>query len=107
MMQLFAEPADEADRGRHPGFPRFKVLAGGPGNLAERSADAELVMTETTVNTQVVHKWYARPVFFVTDLEASLRFYTDKLGFTKKWHKATVCQVEHGECEIILCQSDK
>jgi hypothetical protein len=24
----------EAARGRHPGFPSFKVLAGGPGSLA-------------------------------------------------------------------------
>ena len=28
----------EVDRGRHPGFPRFNVIAGGPGNLPERSA---------------------------------------------------------------------
>jgi hypothetical protein len=28
----------EADRGRHPGFPRFNVVAGGPGSLADRSA---------------------------------------------------------------------
>jgi hypothetical protein len=28
----------EADRDRHPGFPGFNVLAGGPGSLAERSA---------------------------------------------------------------------
>jgi WD40 repeat protein len=33
-----AEPAAEADRGRHPGFPSFNVLAGGPGSFAERSA---------------------------------------------------------------------
>ena len=30
------------------------------------------------------------------------------LGFEKGWHEAdgtgTVCQVNHGECEIILCQ---
>ena len=26
----------EADRGRHPGFPSFNVLADGPGSLAER-----------------------------------------------------------------------
>jgi hypothetical protein len=32
------EPTAEADRGRHPGFPSFNVLAGGPGSLAERSA---------------------------------------------------------------------
>src|SRR6476469_7574346 len=29
-----AEPADEADRGRHPGFARHEGLAGGPGSLA-------------------------------------------------------------------------
>jgi hypothetical protein len=29
-----AEPVAEADRGRHPGFPSFNVLAGGPGSLA-------------------------------------------------------------------------
>jgi hypothetical protein len=54
----------------------------------------------------MTHKWYSRPVFFVADLEASLRFYMDKLEFTKKWHQETVCQVDHGDCEIILCQSD-
>ena len=30
-----AEPTAEAARGCHPGFPRFNVLAGGPGSLAE------------------------------------------------------------------------
>lgn len=57
---------------------------------------------------QGVEKWYARPVFFVSDVQAALRFYIDKLGFTKKWHEAdgrgTVCQVDRGECEIILCE---
>jgi hypothetical protein len=32
----WAGRAVEADRGRHPGLPRFNVLAGGPGSLAER-----------------------------------------------------------------------
>src|SRR6516162_4581866 len=32
-MRILAEPAAEADRGRHPGFPCFNVLAGGPGQL--------------------------------------------------------------------------
>ena len=52
--------------------------------------------------------WYARPVFFVADLNRSLRFYLDVLGFTKKWHEAdgagTVCQVNRSDCEIILTQ---
>jgi catechol 2,3-dioxygenase-like lactoylglutathione lyase family enzyme len=52
--------------------------------------------------------WYARPVFFVTDLTRTLRFYQELLGFTKKWHEAdgagTVCQVDRDGCEIILCE---
>lgn len=29
--------------------------------------------------------WFARPVLHVTDVEASLRFYIDRLGFTSPW----------------------
>ena len=54
------------------------------------------------------HRWYARPVFFVADITRAERFYVDLLGFVKKWHEGdgagTVCQVDRGECEIILCQ---
>lgn len=56
----------------------------------------------------VSQKWYARPVLFVSDLQRAIRFYTDTLGFLKKWHagdgQGTVCQVDRGECEIILCE---
>ncbi|WP_369075095.1 glyoxalase superfamily protein [Algoriphagus aestuariicola] len=49
-----------------------------------------------------------RPVFFVSSIQDSIGFYVDKLGFIKKWHEAdgegTVCQVDRGGCEIILCQ---
>ena len=65
-------------------------------------------MTETTADRPVVHRWYARPVFFVADVHRSIRFYVDQLGFTKAWHEAdgagTVCQVNRSDCEIILCQ---
>jgi len=61
-------------------------------------------MNEPAASTQISHRWYARPVFFVSDVEAALRFYLDQLGFEKAWHKDTVCQVNRGECEIILCQ---
>lgn len=60
------------------------------------------------VTERIAHRWYARPVFYVSDVQAALRFYVDQLGFQKKWHEAdgqgTVCQVDRGECEIILCQ---
>jgi len=56
---------------------------------------------------QTAHRWYTRPVLFVTDLDRALRFYIDMLGFEKNWHEGdgtgSVCQVSHGECEIILC----
>lgn len=62
------------------------------------------------MNDRVIHKWYPRPVFFVADVQRSLRFYIDLLGFEKKWHEAdgkgTVCQVNRSDCEIILCQHD-
>jgi catechol 2,3-dioxygenase-like lactoylglutathione lyase family enzyme len=54
--------------------------------------------------------WYARPVFYVADVQRAARFYIDVLGFTKKWHSGdgagTVCQVDYGGCEIILCQDE-
>ncbi|HEU4561475.1 MAG TPA: VOC family protein [Longimicrobium sp.] len=65
-------------------------------------------MTEQTVKSQTVHRWYTRPVFFVADVNRAANFYVGMLGFEKGWHEAdgagTVCQVNHGECEIILCQ---
>ena len=65
-------------------------------------------MTEQAVKTQPVHRWYARPVLFVTDVNRSIRFYVDMLGFVKHWHEGdgtgTVCQVNRSDCEIILCQ---
>ena len=65
-------------------------------------------MSEAAATQPIAPFWYARPVFFVSDVQAALRFYVDTLGFRKKWHsgdgKGTVCQVDRGECEIILCQ---
>ena len=62
----------------------------------------------TEMGNELAHKWYARPVFFVADVNRAIRFYVDMLGFEKRWHEAdgkgTVCQVDRGECEIILCQ---
>jgi catechol 2,3-dioxygenase-like lactoylglutathione lyase family enzyme len=65
-------------------------------------------MTEQAERTQTVHRWYTRPVLFVADVNRAIRFYVDMLGFEKSWHSndgaGTVCQVNHGECEIILCE---
>jgi len=63
-------------------------------------------MTDQAVTNQVVHRWYTRPVFFVSDVDRARRFYVDMLGFEKGWgaDEDRVCQVNHGECEIILCE---
>ena len=57
---------------------------------------------------QIVHRWYTRPVLFVADVNRAIRFYVDLLGFEKAWHSGDgtgkVCQVNHGECEIILSE---
>jgi catechol 2,3-dioxygenase-like lactoylglutathione lyase family enzyme len=54
--------------------------------------------------------WFARPIFNVADVEASLRFYVDQLGFTNPWRydeqgKAYVAQVERQGCAIILART--
>jgi len=51
--------------------------------------------------------WFARPVLHVRDVDASLRFYVDRLGFTGPWRyeedgKAYVAQVERQGCALIL-----
>ena len=51
--------------------------------------------------------WFARPVLHVANVETSLRFYIDKLGFTSPWRfeepgNAFVAQVERQGCAIIL-----
>ncbi|HUF69700.1 MAG TPA: VOC family protein [Longimicrobiales bacterium] len=65
-------------------------------------------MMEQPVKEAISDVWYARPVLFVSDIQRALGFYEGKLGFVKKWHegdgKGTVCQVDRGGCEIILCE---
>ena len=51
--------------------------------------------------------WFARPVLHVSNVEASLRFYADRLGFTIPWRfgedgKTDVAQIERQGCAIIL-----
>ena len=55
-------------------------------------------------------EWFARPVLHVKDVEASLRFYVDRLGFTSPWRhnedgKADVAQVDRQGCALILSDS--
>jgi len=55
-------------------------------------------------------EWFARPVLHVADVEASLRFYIDRLGFTSPWRydedgKAHVAQVDRQGCSLILADT--
>ena len=65
-------------------------------------------MTEQPLEEAISHRWYMRPVFFVSDVQHALDFYVGKLGFEKQWHEADgkgkVCQVHRADCEIILTE---
>jgi hypothetical protein len=54
--------------------------------------------------------WFARPVLHVTDVEASLRFYVDRVGFTSPWRydedgRVRVAQVDRQGCALILADT--
>ena len=54
--------------------------------------------------------WFGRAVLHVADVEASLRFYVERLGFTSPWRydeggKASVAQVEREGCAFILADT--
>ena len=51
--------------------------------------------------------WFARPVLHVTSVDASIRFYVDRLGFTVAWRyeadgRVRVAQVDRGSCALIF-----
>lgn len=48
--------------------------------------------------------WFARPVLHVSNVEASLRFYVDRLGFTIPWQFEGVAQVDRNGCALILSE---
>jgi catechol 2,3-dioxygenase-like lactoylglutathione lyase family enzyme len=59
---------------------------------------------------QAMTDWFGRAVLHVADVEASLRFYVDRLGFTSPWHfdeggKTSVAQVEREGCAFILADT--
>jgi catechol 2,3-dioxygenase-like lactoylglutathione lyase family enzyme len=54
--------------------------------------------------------WFARPIFNVTNVELSLRFYIDRLGFTNAWHydesgRTRIAQVDGFGCALILSET--
>jgi len=54
--------------------------------------------------------WFARPVLHVKDVDASLLFYVNQLGFTSPWRygedgRAHVAQVDRQGCALILADT--
>ena len=54
--------------------------------------------------------WFARPILNVSDVEASLRFYVDRLGFTSPWRhseggRTLAAQVDRQGCALILAST--
>ncbi len=55
-------------------------------------------------------EWFARPILHVTDVDASVRFYMNRLGFTNPWRyeekgRVHVAQVERQGCALILADT--
>ena len=55
-------------------------------------------------------EWFARPVLHVKDVEASLHFYVNRLGFTSPWRheedgRVHVAQVDRQGCALILADT--
>lgn len=51
--------------------------------------------------------WYARPVLYVADIDRTLEFYVNRLGFKQSWKfeqegKAFVAQAERQGCALIF-----
>jgi catechol 2,3-dioxygenase-like lactoylglutathione lyase family enzyme len=51
--------------------------------------------------------WYARPVLFVADINRTLDFYVNRLGFTQNWKfeeegQALVAQADRQGCALIF-----
>lgn len=64
-------------------------------------------MREQRSSIGAVPDWFARPVLHVSNVETSLRFYEDRLGFTVPWRyddkgRVRVAQVDRGTCALIL-----
>ncbi len=54
--------------------------------------------------------WFARPILHVKDVDTSLRFYVNLLGFTSPWcydeeGRARVAQVDRQGCALILADN--
>jgi catechol 2,3-dioxygenase-like lactoylglutathione lyase family enzyme len=54
--------------------------------------------------------WFARPILHVKDVDASLRFYMNLLGFTSPWRydeegRGRVAQVDRQGCALILADN--
>jgi catechol 2,3-dioxygenase-like lactoylglutathione lyase family enzyme len=55
----------------------------------------------------VSEEWYGRPVLFVSDIDRTLDFYVNRLGFTQGWRfeeggKALVAQADRQGCALIF-----
>jgi catechol 2,3-dioxygenase-like lactoylglutathione lyase family enzyme len=47
------------------------------------------------------------PILPVADIEASIRYYVDVLGFKLNWHVPGFAEVSRGRCGIMLCEGEQ
>jgi catechol 2,3-dioxygenase-like lactoylglutathione lyase family enzyme len=59
------------------------------------------------MSSAVSEEWYPRAVLFVADIDRTLDFYVNRLGFTKQWHFGVegtpdVAQADRQGCALIF-----
>ena len=58
--------------------------------------------------TEALNFHHASPILRVHNLDASVRYFRDVLGFTLDWFDATqVASVTRGDANLMLCQGDQ
>ena len=62
---------------------------------------------QNSASTANTHFENVNPIFSVTDLEASLKYYIEVLGFEINWHVPGFAKVSRGRCGIMLCEGEQ
>jgi catechol 2,3-dioxygenase-like lactoylglutathione lyase family enzyme len=63
-------------------------------------------MEENKIGKSVVF-YGVNPVFRVANLEASIAYYVDKLGFRVNWQYPTTASLIRGRTDLFLCEGDQ
>ena len=62
---------------------------------------------QNSASAETTHFENVSPIFSVADLEASLKYYIEVLGFKVNWQVPGFAEVGRGRCGIMLCEGEQ